>query len=98
MATTLLPFREYDEHDVINLFAYDGALDRGHVVKILSGWKNTDETQLMGNVGGSFTNTVSQRYCFMTLKKLTRTAKSLYSILAKLRRWKSLLADKRFLF
>ena len=62
MATTLLPFREYDEHDVINLFAYDGALDRGHVVKILSGWKNTDETQLMGNVGGSFTNTVSQRY------------------------------------
>ena len=50
----LEPFRDYDEHDVINLFAFDDAavnmdsstvVYAGSVVKIRTGWSNTDETQ-----------------------------------------------------
>lgn len=62
MATTLLPFRDYDEHDVINLFAYNGEVTKGHIVSINSGWKNTDEMALLGDVGNDFGNTVSERY------------------------------------
>ena len=43
MASTLLPFRDYSEHDVINLFAFNGELTKGHIVAISAGWKNTDE-------------------------------------------------------
>jgi len=62
----LLPFRQYDEHDVINLFAYSGALpiNAGTLVRaVASGWR-TDEgtTELLGSVGASFANTVSERY------------------------------------
>ena len=38
----LRPFRDYSEHDVINLFAYNGtSLTRGAIVKLDSttGWK-----------------------------------------------------------
>lgn len=62
MATTLLPFRDYDEHDVINLFAFNGELTKGHIVAISAGWANTDEMDNDGSVGASFTNTVSDRY------------------------------------
>ena len=72
MATTcdLRPFRDYDEHNVINLFAYSGSLPvkKGTIVKIVpsseghEGWKATDELQLLGDVGASSTNTVSERY------------------------------------
>lgn len=62
----LLPFRQYDEHDVINIFAFSGTLpvNAGTLVKpVASGWR-TDEanTQLLGSVGASFGNTVSVRY------------------------------------
>lgn len=62
----LLPFRQYDEHDVINVYAYSGALpiNAGTLVKpVASGWR-TDEgnTQLLGSVGAQFANTVSERY------------------------------------
>ena len=61
---TIRPFRDYDEHDVINLFAYSGSLpvNKGTFVKLQAGWKNTDELQRLGAVGGTFTNTVSERY------------------------------------
>ena len=62
MATTLLPFRDYDEHDVINLFGVRGELTKGHIVKMTAGWQNDHETALLGDVGGSFTNTNSNRY------------------------------------
>jgi hypothetical protein len=62
MATTLLPFRDYSEHDVINLFAVNGELTKGHIVAISAGWKNTDEMDNDGSVGASFGNTVSDRY------------------------------------
>ena len=62
MATTLLPFRDVDDHDVINLFAVNGELDKGHIVKIVSGFENTDEMDLRGDVGADHSNTVSERY------------------------------------
>lgn len=62
----LLPFRQYDEHDVINLFAYSGALpiNEGTLVRpVASGWR-TDEgqVQLLGDIGANFPNVVSDRY------------------------------------
>lgn len=62
---TLLPFRDYDEKDVINLFAFSGTLPatKGTLVKIQgNGFKATDEISMLGDVGAAFGNTVSQRY------------------------------------
>ena len=62
---TLRPLRQYDERDVVNLFAYSGALpvNKGTLVKIQGdGWKNTDELSRLGAVGASYGNTVSERY------------------------------------
>ena len=67
----LRPFRDYSEHDVINLFAFGddaqalGTTDvvqAGSVVKVKTGWTNGDETEFLGDVGASFNKTVSQRY------------------------------------
>ena len=74
--TQLLPFRQYDEHDVINVFAYSGALpiNAGTLVRpVASGWR-TDETntQLLGSVGAAFGNTVSERYG--TIPRVTAAA------------------------
>ena len=68
MATTvnLRPFRDYDEHDVINLFAHrSSAVNKGSLVKLetLTGWKYTDEpTMEEGVIGATYGNTVSNRY------------------------------------
>jgi hypothetical protein len=66
MANHLKNFRDYDEHDVVNLLAYDGtAADNGLLVKVVSsnaGWKNTDELGLTETAGNSYGNAVSQRY------------------------------------
>ena len=67
----LMPFRDYDEHDVINLFAFGDTavtlnttttVEAGSIVKIKTGWSNTDETQMLTDVGSSYNNVVSQRY------------------------------------
>ena len=67
----LMPFRDYSEHEVINLFAFGdpavtlGTTDviyAGSAVKVRSGWQNTDELSFIGNVGAGYNNTVSQRY------------------------------------
>jgi len=70
----LRPFRDYDEHDVLNLFAFSDAavnfgvsssdpVHAGSVVKINNGWSNSDETQdMISDVGKSYNNTVSQRW------------------------------------
>ncbi len=70
---TLLPFRQYDEFDVINLFAYSGThpVARGTFVRpVASGWR-TDETdtEFLGAPGAAFPNTVSLR--FGTIPKVT---------------------------
>jgi hypothetical protein len=65
---TLRPFRDYDEKDVINFYAWSGAIpaQKGTLVKIGGDGFRTDseETQeLLGNYGDfSVTNVVSQRY------------------------------------
>jgi len=78
MAYKLRPFRDYDEHDVLNLFSYDttnlsaGSINitKGSLVKIATGWKNYDSGVELGGgiefIGGAGTlqptNVVSQRY------------------------------------
>lgn len=66
----LRPFRDYDEHDVINLFRLDDAstlpVSRGTLVKLAdtTGWINSQETNVMlGGAGDySISNVVAQRY------------------------------------
>ena len=64
----LLPFRDYDEHDVINLFAFDYAgtdVTKGALVKIKSsaGWNAAQELdQSNSMVGFTLNNVVSDRY------------------------------------
>ena len=67
----LMPFRDYDEHDVVNLFEFGDTavllnssttVQAVSIVKIKTGWSNTDETQLLTDVGASYNNVVSQRY------------------------------------
>ncbi len=65
MATFLKPFQSYDERDVINLFAYSGAIpaNRGTMVKIEnSGWAQFAGLDLLGSPGASYANTVSERW------------------------------------
>ena len=68
----LEPFRDYSEHDVLNLFAF-GDVDvilnastvvyAGSCVKVKTGWSNSNEPQdMIGNVGAEYNNTVSQRW------------------------------------
>ena len=62
----LLPFRDYSEHDVLNLFAWTGTLPAtaGTIVTpVNSGWR-TDETDtaFLGAPGATYPNTLSQRY------------------------------------
>jgi len=62
---TLRPYRDYDEKDVINNAAFSGTLPatRGTLVKYVRGFVASDEpTEMLGNVGASYNNTVSQRY------------------------------------
>ena len=68
----LRPFRDYSEHEVINLFSFGdevvslGVTDvvyAGSCVKVKTGWSNSDETQdMIGNVGAGYDNTGSQRW------------------------------------
>ena len=65
----LRPFRDYDEHDVINLFRLDNAstlpVSRGTLVKLAdnTGWQNSQELDMLGSAGEySISNVVAQRY------------------------------------
>ena len=65
MASTLLPFRQVHENDVVNLFAYDGsAATRGLLVKLDTGngWKLSDDFGLSAVSSQTYTNTVTDRY------------------------------------
>lgn len=64
-ATKLIkPFRDYDEHDVVNLFAFDGTANKGTLVKVSTGWSNTDVnggiTSVANPHSATFDGTVSQ--------------------------------------
>lgn len=59
------PFRTLNEYDIVNLYAFSGALPvtKGTVVRIVgSGWDTTQEMEELGSVGASYSNTVSLRY------------------------------------
>ena len=62
----LRPFRDYDEHNVINLYKFSGTIpvNRGTLVQVEGdGWKSDAEPiDMLGAVGNSYDNTVSQRY------------------------------------
>lgn len=65
MAVTLRPFRDYNEKDVLNFASWSGTIPayRGTLVKIVQGFVATDEPlEMLGSVGASYNNTVSQRY------------------------------------
>ena len=78
MAYSLRPFRDYSEHNVLNLFAYDTSaltagsisVTKGTLVKIGTGWKNYDSSAQLGGglefIGSAGTldptNVTSQRY------------------------------------
>jgi len=68
---TLRPFRDYSEHDVINLFAFDftveGAATRGALVKIKDGWTaHSEDVDAFGSTpdmnSWSLNNVVNMRY------------------------------------
>ena len=74
---TLKPFRDYDEKDVINLFAldvtglamatWDDRISHGSVVKIggTGGWNTGQELEMLGDAGNasaSLANVTSLRY------------------------------------
>ena len=64
MASTLLPFRQVHENDVVNLFAYDGSsATRGLIVKLktTAGW-DIDDNLGTTSINNSYANTVSDRY------------------------------------
>jgi hypothetical protein len=65
----LRPFRDYDEKDVINLYALkDDSVSlpivKGTLVKFAAnaGWNADQELSMLGDVGASYTNVTSQRY------------------------------------
>lgn len=57
MATkNIKPYRNIADSETLRMFTYDGAsADKGTVVKIATGWKNTD-TQVKETIGASYTN------------------------------------------
>ena len=67
----LRPFRDYSEHEVVNLFAFGdpavawgttSVIYAGSCVKVAAGWQNDQETAFLGDLGADFANTVSGRY------------------------------------
>jgi hypothetical protein len=73
---TLRPFQNYDEKDMINLFAYGGTIpaNKGTIVKLQgSGFVPSQEAlEMLGNVGAyAVGNVVTQRYG--TVPKVTST-------------------------
>lgn len=75
MAHNLRPLRQYSENEVVNFFAYSGnaedssvVLTKGAVVKVQAPGFNpqiaslSTPNQMLGDVGASYINTVSERY------------------------------------
>jgi hypothetical protein len=56
----LKPFRDFSQHDVINLFAYDGTATAGTLVKIDTNWKDVYGESLslsnLSNVGNTMSS------------------------------------------
>ena len=64
MAFRLQPFRDIDDHEIVNLYAFDGsAADAGSIVKIKAGegWNGTLEHGTV-TIGQTYGNTTSPRW------------------------------------
>lgn len=63
---TLLPQRNYNDHDVYNQFKFNPTgtypVNKGTFVKIISGLTLNQQVVMLGAVGSAWNNTVSQRY------------------------------------
>ncbi len=77
---TLRPFRDYDEHDVINLFSFSGTLplNKGTFVRpVGSGWVSSQtNVQNLGAVGQAYQNVYSFRYGVQTQVGLAATGQT----------------------
>ena len=74
--TTLLPFRQYDDNDVVNMFAYDGT-DKGAglIVKVSAADLNADLVDLVAD-DVAFLNTQGNAYSPLAVNPLRVTAGS----------------------
>jgi len=67
----LKPFRDFSQHDVINLFAYDGTATAGTLVKINTNWKDVYGEGLslsnLSNIGNTFSSS------FVPVGKVSKT-------------------------
>lgn len=63
---TILPQRDFDTHDVINQYTFNPTgtypTTKGTFVKVLSGIMTNQTLKMLGPVGATYANTVSQRY------------------------------------
>ncbi len=63
---SLKPYRDYDAHEEVNLFAISGAslpIPKGTIVRIATGWHSDLNPQvIVGSPGQAFGNTVSPRW------------------------------------
>jgi len=67
--TNLLPFRQYDDNDVVNMFAYDGTtVGAGLVVKVSAANLNDDLIDLVED--GAFLNTQGNAYSPLAVNPL----------------------------
>ncbi len=63
---TIRPFRDIDQHDVLNLFTFNRTglypAVKGTFVKVISGWSTEQNLAELGDVGAHYNNVVSLRY------------------------------------
>ena len=69
----LRPFRQYDEHDVINLFTMStDTVDAGRFVKMHTGWKADDEqVDLNSAIGNTYNNVLSTTWSLTAKMQLS---------------------------
>ena len=68
--TNLLPFRQYDDQDVINMFAYEGTnVGAGTIVKVSAANLNEDLTDLV-DAGSAFLTTQGNAYSPLAVNPL----------------------------
>ncbi len=74
----LRPVRDYDEHDVLNLFKYSGSdtVNKGTFVKIMSGWTSDGEIHSSDPFASQYANVVSLRYGVRPSVTATATGES----------------------
>lgn len=71
--TKLLPFRQYDDNDVVNMFAYDGTdVGAGTIVKVSAANLNEDLVDLVED--GSFLNTQGNAFSPLAVNPLRVSA------------------------